>query len=106
MADSSDREALFWHFPQYHKTLPYGAIRHGDQKLIEFFEGGKLELYDLKADPNESNDLSESQPDNVKELLAALRDWRKSVCAQLPTPTPNYDPSAKLKSKRKGKKKP
>ncbi len=94
-ADSLGREAIFWHYPHYHNTLPYGAIRRGDLKLIEYFEDGKLELYDLAADPTESRDLSQSEPEAVKELLAALRAWREAVGAQMPTPNPTYDPNAK-----------
>ena len=89
-ARSPTRESLYWHYPHYHKTKPYGAIRKGDWKLIEFFEEGKLELYDLKNDPSESNDLADSNPKKREELLADLRNWRKSVDAQMPTLNPNY----------------
>ena len=99
------RDALFWHYPHYHKTKPYGAIRHGDWKLIEFFEDGELELYDLANDPAESRDLSTSQPAKTKELAGALGEWRKSVGAQMPTPNPDHDPGAKP-APRKPKRKP
>ena len=65
-ADALGRDALFWHYPHYHKTRPYGAVRQGNLKLIEFFENGKLELYDLESDPKESRDLAESQPEKAK----------------------------------------
>jgi len=87
---SPTRESLYWHYPHYHKTKPYGAVRKGDWKLIEFFEDGKLELYDLKNDPSERNDLADSNPKKRDELLADLRNWRKSVDAQMPTLNPNY----------------
>jgi hypothetical protein len=87
---SPTRESLYWHYPHYHKTKPYGAVRKGDWKLIEFFEDGKLELYDLKNDPSESNDLADSNSKKRDELLADLRNWRKSVDAQMPTLNPNY----------------
>ena len=89
------RDALFWHYPHYHRTTPYGAIRHGDWKLIEFFEDGNAELYDLKTDPAESTDLAGEKPEKTKELLEALRAWRESVGAQMPTPNPAYDPANK-----------
>lgn len=94
-ADTVQRDALFWHYPHYHRTPPYGAIRWGDLKLIEFFEDGRLELYDLAADPAESQNLAESRPEDAEKLLAALQAWRKSVDAQMPTPNPDYDPDFK-----------
>ncbi len=97
------RESIYWHYPHYHRTKPYGAIRHGDWKLIEFFENGNMELFDLKSDPNETKDLSKENPEKAAELFKQLVAWRKSVDAQMPTPNPNYDPNA---SKKRGKRKP
>jgi arylsulfatase A-like enzyme len=97
------RDALFWHYPHYHRTKPYGAIRRGDWKLIEFFEDGNVELFNLASDPWEKNDLSKDQPERAKEMLGQLVAWRKSVGAQMPTPNPNYDPEA---GRGKGRKKP
>jgi arylsulfatase A len=97
------RDALYWHYPHYHRTKPYGAIRHGDWKLIEFFENGNLELFNLKSDPNEKDDLAKENPEKAAELLSELVAWRKSVGAQMMTPNPNYEPNAGTK---KGKKKP
>lgn len=99
---SLSREALFWHYPHYHETTPYGVVRAGDYKLIEYFEDNHLELYNLKDDIGETKDLSKAMPDKTAELVALLRDWRKSVNAQMPTPNPGYDPA---KSSGKGKKK-
>ncbi|MCH9021427.1 MAG: sulfatase, partial [Planctomycetes bacterium] len=42
---SLDREAIYWHYPHYHHSSPAGAIRAGSWKLIEFYEDGRLELY-------------------------------------------------------------
>ena len=85
--------SLFWHYPHYHKTKPYGAIRNGDYKLIEFFEDGALELYNLKDDMAEKKNLADLMPEKAAELLKELKQWRTSVDAQLPTPNPNYDPA-------------
>jgi arylsulfatase A-like enzyme len=88
------RDALYWHFPGYleenvkkgtWRTTPTGAIRAGEWKLHEFFETGKLELYNLKDDPGERDDLAAKQPERVKELHAKLVAWRKSVNAPMPT---------------------
>jgi len=40
------RDAIYWHYPHYHpgSATPYGAIREGDWKLIEFYEDQRVEL--------------------------------------------------------------
>lgn len=91
------REALYWHYPHYHITNPGGAIRCGDLKLIEYFEDGKVELYDLKKDLSEKTDLAGSMPEKAAELRKKLDDWRKAVGAQMPTVNPDYDPQVKSK---------
>jgi arylsulfatase A-like enzyme len=88
---------LYWHYPHYHPggATPYSAMRDGDCRLIQFFEDGRLELYDLGADPQEKRNLATEQPEKARELLAKLEAWRASVGAQLPTPNPDHDPSRK-----------
>lgn len=86
------KRSLYWHYPHYHRTRPYGAVRNGDWKLIEFFEDGALELYNLKDDQAEKNNLAQSHPQKAAELLKELKTWRTSVDAQMMTPNPNYDP--------------
>lgn len=94
-ATSLDRDALYWHYPHYHPggATPYGAIRRGDLKLIEFYEDERVELYDLKNDPGETTDLAESRPDQALVLRQALRRWRGEVGAQMPKPNPAFDPT-------------
>lgn len=87
------REALYWHLPHYHHSTPASAIRRGDWKLIEFFEDGRLELYDLRADPGESENLAARHPEQASALRQELAGWRERVQARLPTPNPNYDPA-------------
>lgn len=98
------KRSLFWHYPHYHKTKPYGAIRSGDWKLIEFFEDGRLELYNLKNDRAEKNNLAASMPEKAAELLKEMKQWRTSVDAQEMALNPNYDPTA-MPTAKKGKKK-
>jgi len=87
------RDAIFWHYPHYHHSSPAGAIRQGDWKLIEFYEDGRLELYNLKDDIGEKNDLAKKMPKKAAELQGKLAAWRKSVGAKMPTPNPDYDPA-------------
>ena len=100
--------ALYWHFPIYlqgytkkntenrdHKfrTRPGSVIRYGDFKLHEYFEDGGLELYNLKEDIGEKNDLSKSNPEKVRELHAMLKAWRGKMGAPVPTElNPKYKP--------------
>lgn len=92
------RGALFWHYPHYQLyqlggATPYGAIRAGDFKLIEFYEDMHVELYNLRDDIGEQHDLAATMSDKVNELRARLHAWRKEVGAQMPDRNPNYDPS-------------
>jgi arylsulfatase A-like enzyme len=91
------RDALYWHYPHYSNQggKPSGAIRKGDFKLIEFFEDGRLELYDLSKDIGEQHDLAPTEPEKAKQLHALLISWRKSVDAQMPITNPRYNPKAK-----------
>lgn len=83
---------IFWHYPHYsnQRGRPHGAIRSGRWKLIEWFEDGRLELYDLAADLGETNDLAPAEPALARRLLGELQAWRQSVGARLPTSNPNY----------------
>jgi arylsulfatase A len=85
------RDTLHWHLPHYHHSTPASAIRRGDWKLIEFFEGNELELYNLKADPGEKLNLAAMEKGRAGELRQALVEWRQKVGARMPVPNPNYD---------------
>ena len=69
---------------------PGGAVRSGDYKLIEYYETGNVQLFNLKNDIGEQNDLVNSKPEKVKELKMYLANWRKSVKAQMMEPNPDY----------------
>ena len=81
-----DRDALFWHFPHYHGSgnRPSGAVRVGSWKLIEWFEDGSVELYNLADDPGEGSDLAATEPEKAQELLDRLKAWRVEVGANMP----------------------
>lgn len=97
-----DRKKLFWHFPCYiGQGGPSSAMRKGNFKLIEFFETGSVELYDLSTDPEERNNLAESNKALTAELYTELTAWQTEVGAPRPTePNPEYDPSADRKKGR------
>jgi len=81
-----NRSSLYWHYPHYHGSAwtPGAAIRHGKWKLIEFYETGVKELYDLESDEHESQDLSEQKKQICAELSIELSAWQKSTNAKLP----------------------
>ncbi len=88
------RDPIYWHYPHYHPggATPYSAIREGDWKLIEVFEDSHVELYNIKDDIGEKNDLAAKRPDKAKQMQKNLQTWRKNVGAQMPELNPNYDP--------------
>ncbi|MFT4604027.1 MAG: arylsulfatase A [Rhodothermales bacterium] len=88
-AGTLDREAIFFHYPNYAfhgENRLGGAVRSGPFKLIEWFDDGSTELYDLSVDISEANDLSQTMPDRARELQALLHAWLDDQGAQMPTP--------------------
>ncbi len=89
--ESLDRERFYWHYPHYHnRTGPGSVIRDGDYKLIHFYEDRRSELYNLKEDVSEENDLSSEMPVKVKELEEKLNTWLQGNRAKLPKPNKDY----------------
>ncbi len=87
-----DRDAIYFHYPHYHHSRPAGAIRVGDWKLIEFFDGTPWELYNLSDDLGETANLAKQYPEKARHLQSMLADWRRTVGARMPQPNPDYDP--------------
>jgi arylsulfatase A-like enzyme len=87
--------SLFWHFPHCTNqgSRPAGAVRDGDWKLIEHYEDGRVELYDLHADPGERQDLAAREPERAVELRRRLAEWRDGIGAQENAPNPAFDPA-------------
>ncbi len=87
---------LVWHYPHYANqgSRPAAALiagdgpRPGTEKLVEHFEDGRLELFDLKSDPGERHDLAALRPERVQELHRRLVAWRTQVAAAMPSPNP------------------
>ena len=102
-----EQRPLFWHFPIYlqaylkegdptqdplFRTRPGSAVRLGDWKLIQYFENNDLELYHLKEDLSEKNNLAETNPEKLNELLEILENWRKETQAPVPSRlNPEYE---------------
>jgi arylsulfatase A-like enzyme len=88
-----DREALYWHYPHYSNQggVPSGAVRQGDFKLVEFYEDGRLELFNLREDLGETRNLAAANPGKTRELRQLLERWRRSVNATMPAFNPGYD---------------
>lgn len=83
---------LFWHYPHYSNQGgdPGSAVRLGNLKLIDNFETGRQELYDLRSDISESNDISGTNPVKVRELYGLLKEWRNKTGAKMMESNPNW----------------
>ncbi len=61
--------------------------------MLEFFEDEHLELYNLKKDISESNNLAEQMPEQAKSLHNKLLNWRAKTNAPVPSElNPDYNP--------------
>ncbi len=89
--EQQQRGPMFWHYPHYSNQggPPGGAIRQGDWKLIEWYEDGSLELYHLKNDLGETNNLASMKPEKRDFLHKKLLQWRQDTNAKMPTPRSN-----------------
>jgi arylsulfatase A-like enzyme len=88
--------SLFWHFPHYTNqgSQPGGAVREGDWKLIEHYEDGRLELFNLASDVGEQSNLASSEPRRTARMARALASWRRGVGAQTNSVNPEFDSAA------------
>jgi arylsulfatase A-like enzyme len=84
---SRRRGPMFWHYPHYGNQggAPAAAVRDGDWKLIEWYEDGSVELFNVREDVSEKNNLAAQQPQRVRQLRDRLEAWRKDVGAKMPT---------------------
>lgn len=109
MTGSGDipQRTLYWHFPIYlqkydgvgddshdplFRTRPGSVIIRGDWKLHEYFEDGRLELYNLQGDIGERYNLARSYPEKLKEMYEDMDAWRIRTDAPVPIErNPEYD---------------
>ena len=85
--DGLATRSIFWHFPHYSNhggQSPGGAIRSGPYKLLEYFENGSIQLFNLDEDIGEQVNLVDREPETARGLLAELHAWRKRVDATMP----------------------
>ena len=103
-----EERSFFWHFPIYlqgydikdnehrdslFRTRPGSLIRKGDWKLHYYFEDHGIELYNLKYDISESNNLAQIQIDKREELKDELKAWWEKTDAPIPSKiNPLYAP--------------
>ncbi len=94
------RDAIYWHYPHYANQVrspeapvgggPGAAMRSGDWKLIQHFESGRHELYDLSKDIGEADNLADAMPAMVEAMGKQLHAWQNSVKAQWPTQNADF----------------
>ncbi len=93
----ANKRALYWHYPHYSNQggRPGSAIVKGNYKLIYNYEDSTTELYDLKKDVGEINNLSILNKKLEKELKSQLFQWLQKVKAQTPDNNPVFNPGYK-----------
>jgi arylsulfatase A len=86
------REAIYWHYPHFSNQggMPGGAVRQGDYKLIHFYDDDRVELYNVREDIGEKNDLAAKMPQKTAELRKLLDDWLREVDATMCPPNPQW----------------
>ena len=115
--EKAEPRSLYWHFPAYlqsygmnhfeqrdplFRSRPCSVVRRGDWKLMQFFESGDLELYNLTEDIGELENLSESNPEKVEELKKDLENWREAIGAPVPDEAnPAFDAAVEAEAMRK-----
>ena len=89
------RDALYWHYPHYSNQggRPGAAIREGDWKLIEFYEDGSTELYNLHDDIGETHNLLSREAARAERMKGKLDRWLREMKVEMPKPNPDYDQS-------------
>ena len=97
------RDRVFCHFPhgganptEYIPGFKPGTyVRRGDWKLIRFFADSddgsdRLELYNLRDDVGELNNVAAANPGLVTELNALITDFLRDTEAVIPIRNPAY----------------
>ena len=97
--ESIAERSIYWHFPAYlqsyqrnneqpdplFRARPCGVVREGDWKLIEYFEDGRLELFNLAEDIGEKVNLAPALPEKAKAMHVKIKSWRTRTKAPVPS---------------------
>ena len=85
--------SLYWHYPHYGNQggEPSSIIRKGDYKLVYYYESNTSELYNLKEDPAEQNNIASEATDRTQDMQAELLAYLDEVGANKPVPNPDFD---------------
>ncbi|MBT2161249.1 sulfatase [Zobellia sp. KMM 6746] len=72
---------LYWHYPHYGNQggEPVSIMRKGNWKIIQYWEDGHTELYDLDTDLGETHDLSIEKKALSLEMKKELLAWLESM---------------------------
>lgn len=102
---SFDNRSIFWHKaaerPQSTGDYVSSAIRTGDYKLIDFYQQGRVELYNIKTDPGETKNLYDVNSKQGKDLLAQLNSWKNELNVKMPKEKGNNQVDKLKKNKKK-----
>lgn len=100
---SLGRRPIFTYFPHVTPVVPDWlppaiAVHEGDWKLIRLFFQGEngahsYQLYNLKEDLGETNNLFEAYPEKVAELDRMIEDYLTDTQAVTPERNPDFDPA-------------
>ena len=104
-----ENRPIFFYQPLYDiqwGAVPSASMVKGDYKLIWFFgdyidldQGGKyipegrVELFNLKKDIGEKNDLAALEPARKEKMFSELKSWIISTGSPIPELNPGYDPA-------------
>jgi len=104
--------ALYWYMPFYDlrwAAVPSAVIREGDFKLIESFGDHvdldrnaayttepRLELFNLRKDPGERDNLAAAMPERARAMQAKLRQWIAACGATIPGRNARFDAARAL----------
>ena len=85
-SDFNKHETLLYHYPHYHGSgwKPGTALRYKDWKIIHFYEDDTFELYNIKDDIQEENDLSKSNPQQLEKLKEILAKTLQETDSPIP----------------------
>jgi arylsulfatase A-like enzyme len=100
--DSLTGKAVFQYFPHAPGVPdwlpPSVSVHRDDWKLIRIFHAGdkgahRYQLYNLRDDPGEKNNLAAQRPELVRELDALIETFLADTKAVVPVPNPAFDPA-------------